>query len=204
MRRLTIAIDCDDVLAESATGFIAFSNDRWGTNLTIDDYDEHWAEMWGVDSKEAERRATELHDSSSMREYGHVGGAFDVLSRLAKKHHLVITTSRRLQMRGDTLAWIEEHFPGVFSSNAVYFAGIWDNIKPDSHRMTKAELINQVNADVLIDDQFKHCAAVAGSGRQAILFGEYKWNRVDSLPERVPRCTSWSEVEQEIERIANS
>ena len=45
MRRLRIAVDVDDVLAENAAGVVAFSNQRWGRNLTVDDYDEHWAKM---------------------------------------------------------------------------------------------------------------------------------------------------------------
>lgn len=201
MKRLVIAVDCDDVLAENAAGFVAFSNERWGTRLTVDDYDEHWAEMWGIDNQEVERRASEFHGSSAMRSYGHIGGAFESLSRLAKRHRLVIATSRRLQMREDTLLWIEEHFPGIFSSSAVYFAGIWDEVNDDSHKLTKAELVSQIGADVLVDDQLKHCSAVAGSGRHGLLFGNYTWNRSEHLPDRVSRCATWLDVEREIERI---
>ncbi|MDO4781167.1 MAG: hypothetical protein Q4A34_02145 [Candidatus Saccharibacteria bacterium] len=115
----------------------------------------------------------------------------------------MIATSRRLQMKRDTLAWIEEHFPGIFSSAAVYFAGIWDDVQDDSHRMTKAELVNQIGADVLIDDQLKHCTAVAEQGRHAILFGDYAWNRAGELPDLVTRCRHWREVEAAIDRLAN-
>lgn len=203
MRRLRIAIDIDDVLAENAAGLVAFSNQRWGTKLTVDDYDEHWAKMWRVDQAEMERRAAEYFHSLAARQYGHVGGAFDVLGRLSKQHHVMIATSRCLQMKHDTLAWIDEHFPGIFASTAVYFAGIWDDVQDDSHKMTKAELVNQIGADVLIDDQLKHCMAVAGEGRHAILFGDYAWNRAEELPDFVTRCHSWSEVEAAIDRIAN-
>ena len=74
MRRLRIAIDIDDVLAENAIGFVAFSNERWGTRLSVDDYSEHWSEMWRVDSEEAERRARIFHDSGIIKGYAHVGG----------------------------------------------------------------------------------------------------------------------------------
>lgn len=36
----TIAVDLDDVLSASVPGFVAYSNKRWGTTLTLDDYDE--------------------------------------------------------------------------------------------------------------------------------------------------------------------
>ena len=191
MRRLRIAIDIDDVLAENAIGFVAFSNERWGTRLRVDDYSEHWSEMWHVDSEEAERRAHVFHDSSAIRGYAHIGGAEEVLRNMS-------------QVQSDTLLWIEEHFPGIFASSAVYFSGLWDIVHEGSHKLTKTELITQINADVLIDDQLKHCLAVSETGRNAILFGDYTWNRADSLPDRVVRCHSWSEVEVEIERIANS
>ena len=74
MRRLRIAIDIDDVLAENAIGFVAFSNERCGTRLRVDDYSEHWSDMWHVDSEEAERRAHVFHDSGAIKGYAHIGG----------------------------------------------------------------------------------------------------------------------------------
>ena len=79
MRRLRIAVDVDDVLAENAAGIVAFSNQRWGTNLTVDDYDEHWAKMWQVDNAEVERRTAEIVSTSLSAGYGHIGGALEVL-----------------------------------------------------------------------------------------------------------------------------
>lgn len=205
MKSLRIAVDVDDVLAEHAAGFIEFSNKQWGTNLTVDDYDEHWTKMWQIDNLELERRSKEFHDSAIIRAYGHIGGASDALRSIAQNHQLMIATSRRLQMQGDTIAWIEEHFPGIFTSEEVYFAGIWDKeITEHSIQGTKADLINQIEADVLVDDQLKHCLAVAESGRRAILFGDYSWNKADKLPNRVTRCLNWNEVELEIKRIANA
>ena len=203
MRRLRIAVDVDDVLAENDAGIVAFSNQRWGTNLTVDDYDEHWAKMWQVDNAEVERRTAEIVSTSLSAGYGHIGGALEVLERLAQHHHLMIATSRCLQVKGDTIAWIDEHFPGIFASTAVYFSGIWDELTNDSHRATKAELMTQINADVLIDDQLKHCQAVAAHGRNALLFGDYAWNQAATLPAGVVRCANWYEVEVAIERLAS-
>lgn len=43
----TIAVDLDDVLSASVPGFVAYSNKRWGTTLTLDDYDEDCAAIAG-------------------------------------------------------------------------------------------------------------------------------------------------------------
>ena len=71
---------------------------------------------------------------------------------MSQVHHLMVATSRCLQVQSDTLLWIEEHFPGIFASSAVYFSGLWDTVHEGSHKLTKTELITQINADVLIDD----------------------------------------------------
>ena len=57
----TIAVDIDDVLAFSAIEFIRFSNQRWGTNLTIEDYNEDWTTMWGIELAETQARSAEWH-----------------------------------------------------------------------------------------------------------------------------------------------
>ena len=51
MTKKVIAVDIDDVLAESARNLVEYSNKSWGTNITVDDYDEDWAKLWQVDYK---------------------------------------------------------------------------------------------------------------------------------------------------------
>ena len=63
-------------------------------------------------------------------------------------------------------------------------------------------MIEKIGADVLIDDQLKHCLAVVETGRRALLFGDYNWNRQTVLPAGVERVVDWVEVEKAIERIA--
>src|SRR5574337_2004911 len=105
MKRQTIAVDIDDVLAANAKGFTDYSNQKWGTSLTPDDYDEHWAKVWGVDEAEAEKRAKHIHqnDSFIIGAYGHDSDAKKVLRSLAKNYTLVVVTSRRLALQKDTL-----------------------------------------------------------------------------------------------------
>ncbi len=195
MTRKTIAVDIDDVLAANAPAFIAYSNKKWGTNLTIEDYDEHWVPVWKVDQKEAERRATEYHGSGVFSTFKHFPEAKPVLQRLAKHYRLVITTSRRSELEKETLDWMDRYFGNIFEE--IHFAGMWDEINEESHRMTKAELCKRIGADYLIDDQPKHCFAVAKTGIQTLLFGTYPWSRdIGELPPKVLRVKDWQEVEK--------
>lgn len=194
MSKPIIAIDIDDVLADSATGFVEFSNKRWGTNLKPDDYDEHWTLLWGVDQEEAEERAVEVHNSKMTTNFLHKEEALPVLKKLAKKYELVITTSRRRQLESETIAWLEKHYNGIFLD--IHFAGIWDTKNVGRHTQTKLDLCLEVGAQYLIDDQPKHCIAVAGVGIQALLFGNYGWNKNIVLPGGVTRAKNWKDVEE--------
>ncbi len=76
----------------------------------------------------------------------------------------------------------------------IIFSGIWDDGKQDAHKRTKTEILQSIGADFLIDDQLKHCISAADAGIGAVLFGAYPWNRVDTLPRGVTRCSDWSAV----------
>jgi 5'(3')-deoxyribonucleotidase len=203
MSKPTIAIDIDDVLAANAEGFVAFSNQRWGTNLSPDDYTEHWADIWRVDHEETERRAVELHASGAIGRYRHFDEAVGALSVLRRSFKLVLVTSRRATIEKETRAWIKKYFPDIFDE--VYFAGIFDKkLHAGSWSQTKKDIFERIGAQYIIDDQLKHCAGAVEVGAQAILFGDYPWNRTDVLPGGVTRCKDWAAVLEYFDGIGRS
>ena len=50
-------------------------------------------------------------------------GAYHSLQRLGQSCELLVVTSRQHCIRGPTLAWVEQHFPGVFAE--VHFGNHW-------------------------------------------------------------------------------
>lgn len=189
----TIAVDVDDVLAISAKGWVGFSNAEWGHALTTEDYLEDWGTMWGVGSDEYARRRDILYGSEIVKDFDHFEDATAVLRKLAKSYHMVITTARVEQNRAVTLEWLARHFDGIFE--AVHLAGFFDKGHLNALSLTKQELLKSVGADYMIDDQPKHCLAAAEAGIQAILFGDYSWNRdIGVLPTGVTRCKDWLAV----------
>jgi 5'(3')-deoxyribonucleotidase len=200
MGRQTIAVDLDDVLAASAPAWVEFSNQRWGTKLRVDDYHEDWSIMWQVDRATEAKRAQEIYESTLIHNYLPQANAREVLEHLSQCYDLVIATSRVYKVHQDTLQWLNTYFANVFSD--VHFSGIYDPITvaplpvEGRHKLTKSRLIREIGADYLIDDQLKHCQAVAEAGIEALLFGDYAWNRAQRLPERVTRCPDWLAVKE--------
>lgn len=194
----TIAVDIDDVLALSAEGFTEYSNKKWGTNLRPSDYTEHWADMWRVDIAEVDKRTNEWYNDNIVLTYNPKPDGEQVLRMLAKKYKLVVATARGKATQADTIEWVERHYKDIFSE--VHHAAIWDTIEMGNYSITKTELCKQIGADYLIDDQLKHCLSANEAGIQAILFGNYTWNQMDTLPKSIVRATSWKQVGEYFDR----
>lgn len=85
--------------------------------------------------------------------------------------------------------WLNEHFPETFKQ--IEFVKLWSKDK----KVTKAEICDHLGATFLVDDSVEHCNVAAEAGLQAILFGDYGWNRSpDRLNERIVRANGWSDV----------
>jgi 5'(3')-deoxyribonucleotidase len=191
--KTVIAIDVDEVLASNAPEFVDFSNKRWGTNLNIDDYHEHWGELWRIqDDQEIERRAVAYHHSGSIGRLKPINKAKEVLQELSKSYSLYVLTSRRLIVEKETKDWLDSNFPDVF--DRVEFAGIWDKVVKDRMKMTKTDRLKALGVEYFIDDQPRHCFAAAEAGIKTLLFGDYKWNHDLKLPEGVTWVKNWQEV----------
>jgi len=114
-----------------------------------------------------------------------------VISRLKPHYRLAIVTARADFIREQTIEWAQTHYPSFFDD--VVFARMlrWG----DGPKVIKTELLQDMGADILIDDSPRHCIQAAEMGVRAILFGDAPWNKVNSLPEKVVRAKNWREVE---------
>jgi len=196
-----IAVDIDDVIASSASAFIAYSNDKYGTHLTVDDYQERWSELWKVDRDEVIKRAHEYHESGHHATYEVISEASDSLKKLKTKFKLIVITTRRNSINQLTKDWINKFYPDIFDD--FVFTGFFDNPDITGVHMTKAELAKNAGAQYLIDDQLKHIMASSEIGINGLLFGDYFWNRADSLPVNVTRVKNWEEVLKYFDKITN-
>src|SRR3989344_6967982 len=195
MARKKIAVDIDDVLAANAENFVRLSNKRWGTNLKPDDYTEHWAELWKVDFDELGKRTEVMIQEQVFLKHRFFDEAKPVLKKLSRNYTLYVVSSRSNRIQKDTIDWINKEDGGIFSG--IHFAPMWD--RTDLHTLerlkgTKNDVIKQIGADYLIDDQPKHCIAAAEAGIKTVLFGNYGWNRDVKLRKDMARAKNWQEV----------
>ena len=188
--RQIIAVDVDDVLAHHAEDLLRWGNKKYGTNFTIDEYTDHWAEIWSLTRDEIEEMALLFHQSGSHRKFKPHKDALEVLTVLKKSYDLVVVTARRREIIKDSQEWLDEHYPDIFKD--VRFVPIWEG----DRTATKAAICLEIGAAYLIDDLPKHCNLAAEAGVKCLLFGDYTWSRYEKLHQNVHKVADWQEVKE--------
>ncbi len=209
MKRLVIAIDCDDVLTDTLPKVVDDYNRLYSTNVGLEHmYVDHNSipEVFGTKTgQEAIQRFHAIYRQEGYYEaLLPVEGAVEAISRLAKKHELHVVTGRQSFLKSATKYTLDKYFPDAFTSveHTNYYKD--DTEKTATHR-SKAEVCKAIHADILIDDHIVHGEDVLNAGVESvILFGDYPWNKRDSLVPGMTRCSNWKEALSEIERINGS
>lgn len=189
----TIAIDIDDVIADTHTAVIDWSNTQTGKNLTESDYLVD-ADYWGYYEK-----VWSEHDMSHLNlglfldelaiDQAHIPllpGALYAISELRKRFHIVLVTSRNPTLETATRHWLNMH---TGTDIDIYFAKAKDH---SANNLTKGEICRNLGAWLLIDDSVEHVQSALDYGIEAILFGEYGWH--SHIPEGAVNKQNWSDI----------
>jgi 5'(3')-deoxyribonucleotidase len=176
-RRLTIALDCDGVLAHFTETFRQFAA-PWATDDQIDRWDI--VEALGLPNDTYARFGAAVGIRGLCIGIPRYSGARDFVLDLQRDHEVYAVTApfnaEWLTQRADWLLRL-----GIDLAHQVH---------------THAK--HRVRADVLIDDRPEHCASFPG---RAILFDQ-PWNRRAALPANGVRCVGYAETLAEIRRLA--
>lgn len=191
IERLTIAVDCDDVLVPTAEQIVAAYNRDYGTQLELKDfYSPASLDTWGTDDEKiAIERVGQFLRSDEHAAMQPNPEAIKAIASLALSHELHLVTGRSDYLEPVTQQTIDTYFHGCFTSieHTNYFEG--------NKKRSKGEVCAALGADVLIDDHIVHGESVLESGlRRVIIFGNYPWNQADGLPEGMVRCNNWPAV----------
>jgi uncharacterized HAD superfamily protein len=188
MKKRTIAVDCDDVIVETAPLIIEHYNQAYGTELELKDTYSHDLARWDApDIATAVRRIETYLGTEEYQNIAPFIEAIEVIQDLSRRHTLHVVTGRTDFLAAATTDMLARYFPGVFQS--VEFTNFFgENSRP------KATVCQELGVDVLIDDHLHHATTVAECGVEVLLFGDYPWNQSNALPANVRRVRNWREV----------
>ncbi|KZT52156.1 hypothetical protein CALCODRAFT_476275 [Calocera cornea HHB12733] len=179
-----LAIDLDDTVCATNVTVVEWHNDIHGTNLILDDliYYHYWkTREWGTPEETMHKVRTYYH-APHFLERKPVPGALESLRRLKEDgYRLVVVTSRGDDLKAETESWVGNHCPDLFEN--IHYTGEFLKMNYDDKGnivktfKTKAEVLLEIGAVVLIDDCLDHTLHCASHTPPvpSLLFGEYPW-----------------------------
>lgn len=194
LQKRTIAIDIDDVLADSTESLRIKVNQRLGTTLDKKQYSvpgQYWGyyeRVWREHGIADRLDFKELNKEMEV-DQSHVSvmaNAQVAVSELSKRFHIVFVTSRDISWEKATRTWLHNHFGD--DDIQVYFC---ESHKNESAK-SKGQICKDLGADLLIDDNVSHCHSAVREGIDTVLFGEYGWHH--DADEGITRCKDWPSV----------
>jgi 5'-nucleotidase len=171
-RRLRIAIDMDEVMADALGEHVRRYNEAFGAALTRQALHGRHLEDYAPPSQ---RRAVEaMLDASFFAGLDPMPGCVEVLRDLTERYDVfIVTAAMDVPCSFDAkYQWLQRHFPFVPPSHIVFCGDK-----------------SIVDADYLIDDRARHFARFKG---KPVLFSAPH----NAHEARYPRVASWAEVRQ--------
>ena len=196
MKKPVIAVDIDEVLQPLHQPLLKHHNKRYATTFAYPDSQGRYflEELTGESSKSVEGKLIKFIKSREFAEAEPLPGAAETVQLLKKRgYELIIVTSRQPFFKLDTQNFLKSHFPDLFA--AVHFIPYAAGAAMSS-AASKLTICQQIGARYIIDDNTKNAIACAEGGIEAILFGEYHWNKHENLPAGVTRCRDWRAVQE--------
>jgi len=176
-RRLRIAIDMDEVMADALAEHVRRYNEHFGARLAMGELrGRHLEDVIPPEHREA---AEALLDASFFENLEVLPDCRDVIAELAATHEVVIASAAMdVPCSFDAkYRWLRRHFPFIPPSNIVFCGDK-----------------TVVNADYLIDDRARHFARFKG---RPLLFSAPH----NAAETRYPRVDSWADVRDFFGRI---
>lgn len=176
-RRLRIAIDMDEVMADALAEQLKRYNAAFGARICIADLTgRHLEECVPVEHREMTEA---MFDASFFEELALFPDCQDVIRDLAGRHDVfIVSAAMDVPLSFDAkYRWLRRYFPFIPASNLVFCGDK-----------------SIIDADYLIDDRARHFARFKGKG---LLYSAPH----NSAEAGYPRVRSWLEVREFFERL---
>ncbi len=170
-KKIRIAVDIDDVLADMTGGWCEWSNRWFDTSFKRQDItDDDWTALWpGLSDAERGRRIELVKsDPAFYPQLRVVPGALGALTELAPNFDLVVMSSRWTDIMPMTERWVTDNLPNIFS--AVHTSKCFDEVLYRIGSSNKGRSCREIHVDYLIDDKLRHCLSAAEHGLRALWF----------------------------------
>lgn len=192
-----VALDLDDIIYPFLPDVLPHLNSAFDTTLGVEDFFSYEFERV-IGDVTRQQVIDVVLDYFATNEVGHPTphvGSLDAIDRLLERYRLAIVTSREDSLREVTLAWLSAHFPDRFDDVQLCNSFVVTN---PLLRRRKVDVCLEIGAVALVDDGLANVVEAAAHGMRGVLFGDFPWNRTDTLPGGVVRVLDWEAVVEEL------
>lgn len=169
---MIIGVDLDDVLVDSSWLFIDFCNGFYGTKFRKEEViHEAFYKMWDISQQELLVRFYEYLQTDRQSDLVPMQGAQETVAILAGGHVLHLITNRAVEVKQETIQWVERHFPGAFSD--FHFCS--KKGKAVALR-SKSSVCKTIGVKFMLEDHPDNVYGCAEDGIHVCLFDQ-PWNR---------------------------
>lgn len=194
MTKKVIAVDIDDVIADSTEALRLVANKIPGVSLDREHYQvegKYWGyyeSVWASNGVDHLVSFEKLHNdmAESQAHVKLILGARAGLEALSQKYKIVLITSREVEWIDATKIWVDDNLRDVVS-------GLIFVHHKNTDGRTKGDACIEVGAEWLIDDNYDHCRSAQAVGVQPLLYGKYGWNRAVQ-DKTIPRALNWEAI----------
>ncbi|MCK5624570.1 HAD hydrolase-like protein [Candidatus Pacearchaeota archaeon] len=187
---MNFAVDIDDTLLDFVGTYIVFHNETFKTNLKKEDFKTYsFNHARGGTMKQAVSSVRQFYNTDFFKEMKPFPGAIEIIQELKENNDLFIVTSRPYNMKNGTFDQLSKYFLNMFSE--VFFSSNHYTRAKNSGK-TKAEICNDLEASLLIDDSLVYSKECVKNGVGAILL-DAPWNQNGSV-EGITRAKDWKEI----------
>ena len=191
---MLIAVDCDDVLADSMGVFIDYYNKYYNKSLTKNHFFTNlWWEVMEDKQDIVIGRYLDFIKSNYFDNIKPVLGAKEALKKLKQKHELIVVTGRPNSILKKTERWIENYFAGMF--NGIYSTNLHFT---SGKGLTKGDIFKEKKVDLLIDDYVEFGYECVANNINVLLMDQ-PWNSQAELPQGITRVKSWQDILDKID-----
>ena len=209
-RTFRIGIDIDDVLIQSAKRSIEMYNEKFNTNVTLDDWymfddPDVWSKIWANDDMRVlVSRVIATMADEAFASVEEVEGAAESLTHLKNEgHELFAITGRTEGIRKQTKFVLDRYFPGIFSDETLLFVDYYNH---EGQKASKADVGLELGLTHFIEDLPDHASQLARVGIKTYLFSPgYKWNEKgvdEDVANNVIIVNKWRQIVEDIDAEA--
>jgi len=166
--------------------------------------------VWNGTNEDSAEVMKHFYVSEEYQSIQPIATALPTLQALSDKFRFIVITSRSDAQRDTTLQFLHTNFPNMFEQ--VVFTNTFASAYAHK-KCTKAFMMKQLNAQVLIDDSINNIVQCAQENVKGILFGHYPWNmnrtltsqfaggEADAANKIVKHVQHWHQIEQALQQL---